>query len=69
MLGPAWLASAGYPVDERMCAEEHRRRLRELLGDEPRVARTRAAPALPSAEPLELEDETLERLRSLGYVE
>lgn len=69
MLGPAWLVSAGYPVDVRMCSEDHEEGLERLLGRAPRIERTRAVPALPSRKLLELEDETLERLRSLGYVE
>ena len=69
MLGPAWLVSAGFPVDERMCSGDHEEGLESLLGEDVRIMRTRAAPALPGRELLELEDETLERLRSLGYVE
>lgn len=61
-VGPTWLAAAGYTVDARMCGQ-----VRVPVSHE--VRRTRVEAAAPEDAAPGLEQEMLDRLRSLGYVE
>jgi hypothetical protein len=65
-VGPTFLAAAGYTVDSRLCGEAL-----GLGGAPPDRRRTRARVAAPSGAAAggALEEDVLERLRSLGYID
>lgn len=66
-IAPSFLYAAGYSIDERMSG----RVIPSLAGGAESTVRprTRARVAAPEQSETDLEDEVLERLRSLGYVD